>query len=480
MRHRQERLLSVIETSLDAALGTDDDLAQVPNEAAGETATPLARSPADLAFTKPDELTWWDWTVFLLHTAAEIEHALMVQYLYAAYSLREVNFQGPNVPPDAPNLAKRWRRMIAGIAREEMGHLITVQNLLRFIGGTLNFEREDFPFRTFYPFRFQLEPLTRSSLAKYVAAEMPEKPDQLAELMREIVQRATGSAGGSTVNQVGPMYAELVTIFEDSTKLSDDDLSPETADGFQAKEDDWRGSSIVIVRELRSRADAVNALVEIGEQGEGSWEPTNETDLSHFDRFIQIYQEYPETDVAIEPVDWIPTHPVPTNPNTLTSPSSDALLERGRITHPLARLWAQLSNVRYRMLLLSVVHALYLKDPMEVNGSLTVRGHLCNWAFIEMRGELLAGLSGVSKRLVQLPLKEEVSPQEQVAALPFELPYTLALPDRDPDRWRLHLALTKGARGLIEQIEGASGSNDVLEELKDIDLERQRLIEAQL
>ena len=58
-------------------------------------------------------------------------------------------------------------------------------------------------------------------------------------------------------------------------------------------------------------------------------------------------------------------------------------------------------------------------------------------------------------------------------------PYTLALPDRDPDRWRLHLALIEAARGLIEQIEDASGSDDVLEELKEIDLERRRLIEAQ-
>src|SRR3712207_1353404 len=41
-----------------------------------------------------------------------------------------------------------------------------------------------------------------------------------------------------------------------------------------------------------------------------------------------------------------------------------------------------------------------------------------------------AGLRGVSKRLVQLPLKDEVSSQEQAVALPFELPYTLALPDR--------------------------------------------------
>ena len=181
------------------------------------------------------------------------------------------------------------------------------------------------------------------------------------------------------------------------------------------------------------------------------------------------------------PVDWIPFRPVPTNPNTLISPSSDAPLERGRITHPVSRLWAQLSNVRYRMLLLSVAHALHLEGPMEMNGSPTVRDHLRDWAFLEMRGKPLtrkAGLQGVSKRLVQLPLKAEGSSQEQAAALPFELPYTLALPDRDPDRWRLHLALITSARSLIEQIESASGSDDALEELKAIYLERRHLIEA--
>jgi hypothetical protein len=478
MRHRQERLLSVIETDLHSALGIDVEPTPVPSEATGDIATALTFEP-DGGFTKPAELTWWDWVVFLLHTAAEIEHALMVQYLYAAYSLAESNFRGPNVPPDAQRLVSGWRRTILGIAREEMGHLLTVQNLLRFVGGTLNFDREDFPFHTLYPFRFQLEPLAKPSLAKYVAAEMPENPAQPAELMREIVQRATGSASGLTVNRVGPLYVELATVFADHTRLADSDLSPETADSFQAKQDDWFGSSIVIVRELRSRDDAVNALVEIGEQGEGLWEPTSDTAPSHFDRFIRIYQEYPETDEAIGPVDWIPTRPVPTNPNTLVSPSSDALLERGRITHPLTRLWAQLSNVRYRMLLLSLAHALYLEGPMEVSGATTMRGHLRNWTFIEMRGELLAGLKGVSRKLVQLPLKEEVSSQEQAGALPFELPYTLALPDRDPDRWRLHLALITSARSLIEQIESASGRDDVLEELKMIDLERRGLIEAQ-
>src|SRR5215203_321027 len=238
MRHRQERFLSLIEPNAESASVTEVDLAELPSEATGELRTPLTHVPADIGFTKPDELTWWDWTVFLLHTAAEIEHALMVQYLYAAYSLEKANFQGPNVPPDARTLVNRWRETIVGIAREEMGHLITVQNLLRFIGGTLNFEREDFPFRTLYPFRFQLEPLTKDSLAKYVAAEMPEHPGESYELMWEIVKRATGSAGGLNVNRVGPLYAELGTIFRYSDKLSDNDLFPDTAESFQAKEEE--------------------------------------------------------------------------------------------------------------------------------------------------------------------------------------------------------------------------------------------------
>ena len=91
-----------------------------------------------------------DEAVFLLHTAAEIEHALMVQYLYAAWSL----------PADATGKVGRWRREVLQVAREEMAHLAAVQNLLRFVGGPLNFDREDFPYRSeLYPFPFRLEPL---------------------------------------------------------------------------------------------------------------------------------------------------------------------------------------------------------------------------------------------------------------------------------------------------------------------------------
>jgi len=125
------------------------------------------------------ELIARDEAIFLLHTAAEVEHSLMVQYLYAAMTLNLGTEQHPD--PDTP----RWQRIILGIAKEEMGHFITVQNILRLIGGPLNFEREDTPFRSeYYPFRFSLRPLTvkapnrggwknAGSLNRYIAAEMP-------------------------------------------------------------------------------------------------------------------------------------------------------------------------------------------------------------------------------------------------------------------------------------------------------------------
>ncbi len=53
-----------------------------------------------------------DELVEFLKFAAEIEHGLMVQYLYAAYSAKQGTVSGP----------------LKLVAIEEMGHLITVQN----------------------------------------------------------------------------------------------------------------------------------------------------------------------------------------------------------------------------------------------------------------------------------------------------------------------------------------------------------------
>jgi len=156
MRVRNVRLFSISDVAR-----TDRNLQPVPERSPALAAIPSAERIglelplADATLVKPAELTWWDWAVFLLHTAAEIEHALLVQYLYAAYSLADHDFLGPAVPRHPGDVTRKWRQAIVEIAREEMAHLLTVQNLLKFIGGPLNFDREDFPFLAFlYPFPF--------------------------------------------------------------------------------------------------------------------------------------------------------------------------------------------------------------------------------------------------------------------------------------------------------------------------------------
>src|ERR1700739_2780716 len=91
----------------------------------------------------PPEFNWRDYASMLLGVAAEIEHSLMVQYLFAAYSLG-----GPQVPP-----------------KREMGHMLIVQTLRPALALPLHLDREDYPWGSgFYPFQFTLQRLTLDSL----------------------------------------------------------------------------------------------------------------------------------------------------------------------------------------------------------------------------------------------------------------------------------------------------------------------------
>jgi len=103
----------------------------------------------------------------LLHEASEVEHSLMLQYLYGAFSLkpayRAVAGYGA---PSATDLI--------GVAIQEMQHLGAVNRMLVALGAAPHLIREDFPYEPeIYPFPFNLEPLSLKSLAKYVYCEAP-------------------------------------------------------------------------------------------------------------------------------------------------------------------------------------------------------------------------------------------------------------------------------------------------------------------
>src|SRR5262249_41859545 len=70
--------------------------------------------------------------IYMLCEAAELEHGIMCQYLFAAFSLKQRDDEG--LTADEVEAVRRWRQVIAHVATEEMLHLALVQNLLSAIG----------------------------------------------------------------------------------------------------------------------------------------------------------------------------------------------------------------------------------------------------------------------------------------------------------------------------------------------------------
>src|SRR5215211_1182149 len=112
---------------------------------------------------------------YLLCQAAELEHGLMCEYLYAAFSLKST--AGPGLRDDQLAAVARWRRMILDIAGEEMLHWAVVQNLLTAVGSAPYVSRPHLPHQARgYPSGVQLRllPFGEPALQHFVYLERPE------------------------------------------------------------------------------------------------------------------------------------------------------------------------------------------------------------------------------------------------------------------------------------------------------------------
>src|SRR5262249_24427564 len=70
--------------------------------------------------------------IYMLYEAAELEHGIMCQYLFAAFSLKQREDEG--LTAEALEAVLRWRGAVAHVATEGMLHLALVQNPLSAIG----------------------------------------------------------------------------------------------------------------------------------------------------------------------------------------------------------------------------------------------------------------------------------------------------------------------------------------------------------
>ncbi len=151
--------------------------------------------------------------VRLLREAAEIEHDLMVQYLYGAFSLKPAYAELVGDPQPGS-------RSFLGVTVEEMQHLGAVNRLLVELGAAPVLSRQDFPYETdIYPFPFELAPLSPVSLAKFTYCEAA--PDAMTEPATDdgsppLFDQLKDSLGGSIApNHVGHLYdAVIETLHE--------------------------------------------------------------------------------------------------------------------------------------------------------------------------------------------------------------------------------------------------------------------------
>lgn len=453
----------------------------------------------------PDGLTWRGYLIQLLHIASSIEHSLMVQYLYAAYSLggKQVTKQSDQ------EMVSGWQDLMLSVAKEEMGHLLTVQNVLCLLGASVELARENHPWDSdFYPFRFRLERLSMASLSRYIWAEMPEDPD----LLLWGLGVSQGHADPQTPNlpgahHVSKLYREIIRIIGNVEHIPDSDFHDDSI-RFQASWDDWgRGHNYkpeleakvtlvpgdvglslnhpgwedtrdlfvqnfldkvekykdeptradVIIERVRTRSQAKDALAKISEQGEAAGSASG----SHFARFSAIKKDFQEAKQK-NGKNWEPTHKVVADPHTRL-PNEKRRESASTILWPLSEKWANLFNLRYRMLLT------YLSQSYQLarDGS---QGRLRGGVIHKVFGEMY-NLKTIAGILVRLPLRNPADPRR--AGPPFQMPYTLVLPLDAINRWQLHRDLIDGTLELIADLRsfgsGVPEELALLKAMQDLD-----------
>jgi hypothetical protein len=262
------------------------------------------QSDPDIVVEHRKELT------YLLCQAAELEHALMAQYLYAAFSIR--SSAGTGVTTEQLDAMERWRKVILAVSAEEMLHWALVQNLLVAVGSAPFVSRPHMPHHAKgYPPGIQLRllPFGEVALEHFVYLErpegmelsdaegfVPEGPAPAPMAPDELQPR------GQDFTTQGHLYRSIERGFAYlADKLGDDRLFIGPA-FHQSHSSSGVWPDLVPITDLAGATRAIERIVEQGEGARGDWAS------AHYGRFLAVLEEY--RDLKAEDPGFEPNHPV--------------------------------------------------------------------------------------------------------------------------------------------------------------------------
>ena len=244
--------------------------------------------------------------IYLLRQASELEHAIMCEYLFAAFSLKQRVNEG--LTADQKTAVDRWRKVVLEVAKQEMLHFALVQNLLTSVGAAPYLSRPDLPTPPghFPPgMRIRLIPFGEPALRHFLYLERPEgmaldDPEAAAAVARAaaIVDETDIVPRSQSFETVGHLYRAIDVGFAWLTsKLGAERLfvGPPSA---QATPESFGWKELTPVTSLDSAHAAIDTIVEQGEGATGEWR------TAHFGRFLDVFDEFmamKAADPAFEP-----------------------------------------------------------------------------------------------------------------------------------------------------------------------------------
>jgi hypothetical protein len=234
--------------------------------------------------------------IYTLGKAAELEHLIMLQYLFAAFSLKQKVSEG--ITAEQLEAIQGWRKTLLSIGEQEMLHLALVQNLLTAVGAAPRLARPNFPMPAYaYPagVRIELLPFGEAALRHFAFLERPEGMDVADAEGFEAIEQAVALPHDETdeivphleeFDTIGQLYRSIRAGLEDlQDRLGAERLfiGPENA---QATAEHFRWEELVAVTDLASARQAIDTIVEQGEGALGEWRN------AHFGRLLAVLDEY--------------------------------------------------------------------------------------------------------------------------------------------------------------------------------------------
>jgi Ferritin-like len=326
---------------------------------------------------------------YLLCEAAELEHGLMCEYLYAAFSLKTA--ADDTLPAEHVEAVERWRSVVLGVAAQEMLHWALVNNLLTAVGSAPYVARPHMPHQAKgYPAGVQLAlvPFGERALRHFLFLERPEGMElrdadgfDPAGPALPIMAANDIVPWGQEFHTVGHLYRSIQGgIANLAERIGEEQLFIGPVDA-QAGPESFGWPQLVPITDVATASRAIEDIVEQGEGARGDWS------AAHYGRFLTVLEEllaikaadptfepaHPAVAAGVRPVDGVEPHVV--------------------ITDPVTAAVSDLFNVNYDLILQILVRYLAnVGEDREQLGILTRTAVTLMFAAIKPLGVLLARL----------------------------------------------------------------------------------------